>query len=440
MTIVGTRRRVDLAVPAGAAIAEYMPTLLRLAGQVEADSTFPPVWSLALPGARPLPPETSLRDAGIVDGSTLHLRDFAAGEFDEPVVTDLEESVEQVGNGAGRWGRHLRAHTSLILGVLSVTAGFATLVVRHPAQPAVGVTAIAVAFALVMLGWHATRQGWSLPQSVRLAMVEAAIPLLAMAAVSLPAARAQTGALFVAAALGATLGAVTAALAVRHVVTLMSLALTAVAVPLTVGLVMGHADVLEAAAVVAVVVLGVLSAAPKGAGHLAVMAAEPGENTTDEAGIARLVTRGRRLLIGINTLCSVLLGACLVVLGTADQTFALLLAVCMGLTLILRSGQLTVTSAVVPVVCAGLVGLVTAVLHGPTYFGAPDGVGPVLLLIAAVIGLGLGLNIAFRSQDEEEERPAWLDPLAGFLAVVCVPLAVGVFGVYASVLDMGQSL
>ncbi|WEP00619.1 EsaB/YukD family protein (plasmid) [Streptomyces sp. FXJ1.172] len=428
-------------MPANAAIAEYTPTLLQLVGQVEVDDTFPPVWSLALPGARPFSPEASLGDSGVVDGATLYLRDCAAGEFDEPVVTDLEETVEQAGNGGARWGRSLRAYTCLVLCVLSLTVGFATLIGTHPAQPAVGVAAIVVAFGLALLGWHATRQGWSLPLGVRLLLAHSAIPLLALAAVSLQGARRDSGALPMALSIGAMLGGVAAVLAVRHATTLTALSITALAVPVTVGLVAGHASLLESAAVAAVVLWGVMSIAPKAAGHVAVMAGMQGAQTsTDEAEVVWLVGRSRRLLIGINMLCSVLLGACLVVLGTADQVFALSLAVCMGLALVLRAGQLTVVPAVVPVVCAGTAGLVTVLLHGPAYFGAPGWVGPVVLLLATVAALGIGLNLAFRPDADDEERPSWLDPLAAFLALVCVLLAVGVFGVYAAMLHMGQSM
>ncbi|MFD1277710.1 EsaB/YukD family protein [Streptomyces kaempferi] len=127
MTVVGARRRVDLAVPTDAAIAEYTPTLLKLVGEGEIEDTFPPVWSLAPASAPPFAPETSLRECGVVDGATLYLRDAAVGEFDEPVIVDLEESVEQADEDVTAWGWRLRAYTTLVLAVLSIVGGFATL-------------------------------------------------------------------------------------------------------------------------------------------------------------------------------------------------------------------------------------------------------------------------------------------------------------------------
>ncbi|MGX9227924.1 hypothetical protein ACWV95_20065 [Streptomyces albus] len=38
------------------------------------------------------------------------------------------------------------------------------------------------------------------------------------------------------------------------------------------------------------------------------------------------------------------------------------------------------------------------------------------------------------------ERAKWLTGLASFLAIVCVPLAVGVFGVYESLMNLGSSM
>ncbi|MGI5255465.1 type VII secretion integral membrane protein EccD [Actinacidiphila glaucinigra] len=443
VTVVGARRRVDLAVPVDAAIAEYTPSLLTLVGQVEFDDTFPPVWSLALPGAPPFSPETSLRECGIVDGATLYLRDAAAGEFDEPVVTDLEESVEQAEGDLTAWGWRPRAYTTLALGVLGLIAGFVTLAWtggKGAVLPVAGAGAMIMAFSLALLAWHATRQGWSLPLGLRLILVHSAVPLLAVAAVSLPVATRSISAVLTALSVGALVGAIAGLLALRHATTLMAVAITGLALLLTVCLTFGHVSLLEASAVVAVAMMGVLGAAPKLAGHFAVLAGTPRgvEGYEDEADVLHLVKRGQRLLIGTNVLGSLVAAACLVVLGLADHVFAVALADCLGLALVLRAGRLTMAPAVVPMVIAGTVGLATTLIHAPGAFGAPDWVGSVALLGAAVLALAFGLGRAFRA-DGSEERPSWIDPLAGFFLVASVPLAVGVFGVYASMMNSGQT-
>ncbi|WUH90759.1 type VII secretion integral membrane protein EccD [Streptomyces sp. NBC_00433] len=441
VTVVGTRRRVDLAVPADAAIAEYTPNLLRLVGQVEFDDTFPPVWSLALPGTPPFPPQTSLREWGVVDGATLYLRDAAARESDEPVVTDLEESVEQADGELTAWGWRSRAFTTLSLGVLSLIAGFVMLARSGQALPATGAGAILAAFSLALLAWHATRQGWSLPLGLRLIMAYSAVPLLAVAAASLPAADAGTGSVLPAVSAGAVLGALAALLAIRHATTLMAVAITLLSLVLTVCLVLGHTTLPESSAVVGVVMMAVLAVAPRAAGHFAVLA---GSHTGgpqaygDDADVLHLVRRGQRLLIGTTLLASALAAACLVVLGTSDQKFAVALAACLGLALVLRAGRVTMAAAAVPMVAAGTIGLAATVIRAPGNFGAPDWSGSVALLGSAVLALVIGLSRAFRA-DAAENRPGWIDPLAGLLLLAAVPLAVGVFDVYAALLDSGQT-
>lgn len=94
--------------------------------------------------------------------------------------------------------------------------------------------------------------------------------------------------------------------------------------------------------------------------------------------------------------------------------------------------------AVIPIVVAGTVGIVVTLIRAPGNFGAPHWLGAVVLLGASVGALCFGLSRAFHS-DATAERVSWIDPLSGFLLVIGVPLAVGVFGVYASFLNSGQT-
>src|ERR1700722_19642994 len=102
VTVVGETRRVDLAVPAQAPIAEFISTLAGLCAQDD-DAAFPAVWSLAVPGRAPFPLHASLDQAGVLDGQVLYLRDLAAGEANEPVVLDIAEAVEEATDELGRW-------------------------------------------------------------------------------------------------------------------------------------------------------------------------------------------------------------------------------------------------------------------------------------------------------------------------------------------------
>ncbi|MGW1045351.1 type VII secretion integral membrane protein EccD [Streptomyces sp. NPDC002547] len=439
VTVVGTRRRVDLALPADAAIAEYTPTLLRLLGQVEFDDTFPPVWSLAISGAAPFPPEASLGECGVVDGAILYLTDSATGEFDEPVVTDLEESVEQADGQAAAWGWRPRAHVTLVLGILSLIAGFVALTWNSQARAFTGTGAVTSASLLTLLAWHATRQGWSLPLGLRLIAAYSAVPLLAVAAVSLPLATVSTTSMLMAMSVGAVLGALASLLAIRHATTLMAVTITVLALVLTLCLVLSHATLLEASAAVGVVTMTVLAVAPKVAGHTAVLAESPtGDPDYGDEDVLYLVRRGQRLLVGLNVLTSLIATTCMVILGSSYHAFAVALAACLGFALVLRAGRLTIVAAVVPVVSAGVIGLATALVCGLGNFGAPRWAGPLALLVVAAGAVVIGLSRAFRA-DGVEERPAWIDALGGLFLLAATPLAVGVFGVYAALLHSGPT-
>jgi hypothetical protein len=266
VTVVGARRRVDLAVPARAPIAEYISTLTRLCGQ-ETDETFPAAWSLALPGLRPISPGTSLTDAAVRDGTTLYLRDVVEGETDEPLVTDVGELVEDAGDRWPRWNARHRALAVLGVGLGALLAALAALVLGSPDSPASGLSAIVSGFGLALIAGVAVRRDWPVPAPLRLAVALAACPVLALAGYALPFARHGTGAGLVAVVVGANVGALSALLAVVDVCTLTVETLAVVALPVSVLLAALRANGVESSAVVGVAALAVLGAAPLLAGR-----------------------------------------------------------------------------------------------------------------------------------------------------------------------------
>ncbi|MER5464643.1 type VII secretion integral membrane protein EccD [Streptomyces sp. NPDC002668] len=443
ITVVGTRRRVDLAVPARAAISEYTPTLLRLTGQEEEDETFPAVWSLALPGAKPLSPGASLTESGVADGATLYLRDVAAGEFDEPLITDLDELVSEANEEGLRWDTRHRALTLLFLGLGGMAGAlgwFVGLAVEAPRFPLVGPAASMAGLGLTLLAWHATRRTWPLALPVRLGMALSAVPLLAVSAVLLPTVLDTTARTVIAGSVGALAGALAARLAVNHVITLTTLVVSAVLLP-TAGLLSGFgANGAESAAVVAALAMGSLGVVPMLSGHLVALSAPPGEDSATGEAIPELVRRGRRVLAGLTQLLSAALIPALVLLATSDDAYGLVLAVCVSGALLLRAGQLKITAAVLPAVVAGTTGLLAVAISAPGELGAPDWAGPLAGLLAGAVMLGAGLIRAFPEGEPTGERPAWISGLSSTLALAAVPLAVGVFGVFGRLMEMGESM
>jgi hypothetical protein len=76
ITIVTEDCRFDLSVPSALAIRDWLPALL----DPGPGSPGPGNPTLALAGATPLSPKSSLDDAGAVDGAVLHLLRVWPGE------------------------------------------------------------------------------------------------------------------------------------------------------------------------------------------------------------------------------------------------------------------------------------------------------------------------------------------------------------------------
>lgn len=450
MTVVGARRRVDLVVPARASIAEYAPNLLLWCGQMEFDNTFPPAWSLALPGAAPFAPELSLAELGVLDGATLYLRDAAAGEYDEPRVTELEDVVAEANRTGFRWDERCRAYTMVGLGIAAMLAGFVALLRSSDQRPSVVFGTVLVGVGLAVLGRHAHQANWPLPVPMRVMVALGAVPMFAVAGAALPVA---DGLVQLAASicLGAMLGAAAALAAIRHVATLATLAVLMVAFPVVGLLLWLRAGPVQSAAVFAIVGLAGLSSAPAVSGKLAELTMPDSPETAtvvDEAAvqaeIAHLVGLGRRLLALLNGCCALLLGTCVAVLGSVNagpnQEFALGMAICVSLALLVRSGQVQALSTVLPVVAAGCFGLVAVVLSASAYLGGPDWVGPLVLLVVSVAAVVIGVTGAVGPAAVEDSPPKWLPRLSTVLMFASVMCAFGVFGVFALLMRLGEGV
>ncbi|BCY11911.1 EsaB/YukD family protein [Actinoplanes sp. L3-i22] len=451
VTVVGARRRVDLTVPARAAIAEYSARLLDLCGTEEDDGALPPVWSLAPAGIRPYPPSASLAEAGVADGAVLYLRDHAAGELDEPSITDIVELVDTASRSRRGWDARLGAGVMLTSGLGALVAGLAALSAGRAPAPLFLLVALAAGVASAVLARRADRRAWPLPGFAVTALALAAVPLLALAPTFLPATRTNPGTALIGLGCGAVLGALTARLALPRLITTVLVAGGLLALSATVMLVLTHAGRNDAAAAVALLALGLLELAPSLAGHLVASAEPPaGRTGTDE--IEALVGRGRLVLAGIVLGCGAVLVGCVVLLALSGDPYAIAMATALGLILLLRAGRLIVVPARLGMLLAGGAALVaTALLGGDDLAGrlglagsAAAAGGPLLAVVTGLSVAGSGLAGAFRAAaegadaDELANEPAgWTGTVAGLLTTLCVPLALGVFGVFALLFAAG---
>ncbi|MFI9100833.1 EsaB/YukD family protein [Streptomyces fildesensis] len=441
VTVVGERRRVDLALPAQAPIAEYAPRLAVLCGQPESEA-MPPVWSLAESGGSPLAPGDSLAAAGIVDGATLYLRDHRDGEWGELTVTDLDEQVTTARENGGVWSARLRAQAVLGAGLLVTVVAAGWLGARRSAGPAVPLFVFA-ALASALLAWYATRKNWPLPGAVRQLLALAACPLLACAGLGAPLHGPVATPVLVAA--GAVLGALAGLVALPAPSTVVLQLVTAITALCVVPLTALHAGLTGSAAVVALTLYLVAGLLPRVTSQIAVLVPtgpDTGRPAMASADVAAVVRRGNALLILLSVLTATVLTAALLVLSASRGVYALALVGVVGVGLLLQAGSVRLPAAVVPQLGAGVAGLLALAIRLPEYLFDSRAAGPLAAFAAGLVLVGCGLFLAFGAalRPVEQERPTWPSAVATFLAVAGLPLAVGVFGLYGWLANLGSGL
>jgi len=419
VTVVGARRRVDVALPSMSPIGEYLGTLAELCGET-AGRSGPAVWTLAPAAARPFPPEVSLADAGVVDGQVLYLRDVA-GDVDPPLVVRGAEPAGRAGSAAGP------GLAATAAGLAWTTAAAVAAAVAGPGSGGATTVLVATAAALLAVaGWGGTGSR-GLPWPARIATALAAMPPLGVAGAGVAADSWGAGSAAVGAVAGATLAAALATAttpdAAVVAVGFQCLAATAVAVPL----VAIGAGGRESAAVVALAALGVLAAPPSIAATAAASAlrlrqVRPGSGTTE---LLRQVRRADAVLA-----CggSAALAVALPVLGRAGDPYAVALAACAGLALLARAAGAAAGPRAVLLGAALLVVAFDAALALAARF--PGSWWTLAVLVAPGLGLA-GAGVVRPRARRRRLGAGWRRLLAAVWAV-CWPLnlvlALGVLG------------
>ncbi|WFE27087.1 EsaB/YukD family protein [Solwaraspora sp. WMMD791] len=458
VTVVGAHRRADLMLPSRAAIAEYVPGLLDLCGVDPADDTFPPAWSLATGTARAFPPSMSLVEAGVTDGTTLYLRDAAAGELDDPVVTDIEELVAAANQRGLRWDARVRAVVALLVGLALVVGGLAALAARPDPPPVAGVVALGIGIGCALLGRHALRRRWPLPGPLIVTLGLSVGPFVVLAVALLPPARTTVASLVVGVAIAAVIGAVAARLAVPGLAATFAMATSLLSLPVAVGLALSGLDAARSATVVALLGLIVVFSGPQIAGHF-VTAAAPSSSVdavADAESVTALVDQGRWLLTGIVAFGGLAVLASAYVSASTDDPYAIALAAATGGILALRAGQFAVVAVAATALTAAVATLVCVVLLAGgqvvSWLGGPGPVqrwaGPLLLVLVGLVAAATGLVRSFRAAEAVADDAAGLPrrrsggvEFVTTLLVLCCPLlALGVFGVFGFLLDLGSRL
>ncbi|WP_189170961.1 type VII secretion integral membrane protein EccD [Pilimelia anulata] len=444
LTVSAPARRLDLAVPAHAPLAELLPEILRHAGEELADAGEEHGgWALRRLTGEPLDPAAHLYAQGVRDGAVLHLVP-AGARWPEPEYDDVVEVVADAARrqGAG-WDAARTRRACLAAGGVLLAVPLAGLVAAGgPAYPAAVVAGTLAAAGVVAARVYGDRglgvalTGYALPY----ALAGGALAVAAGGAGRLPgldwlgAPQLLVGG--VALAVAALAGLLGAAAGRRvHVAGLFAGGGAALA-----GLA-GYAARAETVAAVALAALvcglGLLPLLAIRLGRVPVPApaepagdAAPTDALPDPAAVGAAVARTAALLVGLlaghAVLCA---GAVLVLVGAGGPAAAALGAVA-GAALLLRARVFAAVAQRVPVLAAGLAALALVGL------GLAAGAGPVALgLLAAVLPAAAVAAMLLGAA----ERP--VSPYLGRLAdlldtaalVSIVPVACAVLGVYGQV-------
>jgi hypothetical protein len=137
----------------------------------------------------PLPPWTSLDQAGITGGHVLYLRDIVEGEADEPVLLSLDEAISDAVDGLGRWAwtPRSRAATVFTLGMAWLVAALLTaaLAPGRSSPLALGGLALGAGSMSAIVAAVAFRRDWPLPAQLPLALAMSVIPEFAVVGASI---------------------------------------------------------------------------------------------------------------------------------------------------------------------------------------------------------------------------------------------------------------
>lgn len=459
ITIVGERQTVDLAVPADAPIAAYVSTLAKICGQRQND-VLPPAWSLAPVVGGPFPPERSLGQLGVLDGTVLYLRDVVADEYADPVVHDVADRVAEVAETAlGRgWNDRVRAVTALVIGIAWLLAAFVVLFARHQIGRSVLADAAGTAGLLLpAFGWTAVDRGWSLPRRLPEALALSAVPLGALAVVAgdttrvlerfggVPGGFDPSRPAVVALVVGALVGATVGYAAVPGAGTCAVLLAAMSAAALGAVLVLAKAGAVASATLVAVAAFAVLTVAPTLVGRIVVRAeGRAGARETADAGrdpVAEAAGTAAGLLVACAGFLAAVIGTALVPMAASRSGYAVGAAATIGIALLVRAGAARLVAELVPLLLAGGLGLFTLLLTGPGHLHWPGWISPLGILLLASVLIAYGLMCLIRPPGAlAEPRHGSLTRFSSMLGGTGVVLAVAAFGVFGWIVRLGHHL
>lgn len=432
VTLIGSTRRLDVALPVGVPVVELLSDLVEMLGESE-DGT-PASWGLVRVGGRALDPEHGLVEQGVADGTMLFLRDLTT-PAPEPAIDDYAERVAiSVDAQGGRWTTST-AETLLALGAGTclLAAGVTSLVVGdRGVRTMVGLAGAALA-ALAGLGVARVLRRRTFGGLIAFA----ALPLWAAAGVGLAGfARLDPTGTLAAALLSVTAGA-GVAIAVAPELTLVPSAgvITATLVPALIlgGCAIFGAGFVAAAALLIPIALGGLALPAPLAVRLARLD-DPSLGLLD----ARVRTARRLLAAFLIGVASVLVASS-TILVASSAWFAWALVAVGAIGVAARARHFRFAAEVTPLIVAGLTGLL--LLQYPLVVqlaGWGAGGAAIVLVVDALVLVAAAEGIRGWNVSPRLQRP--LARLETLVTAASVPLSLGVLGVYDAAAHFARGL
>lgn len=426
VTVVGSRRRLDVTLPAAVPVADLMWDLVEMLG--EANGSLPASWALVRVGGHALDPELALSEQGVATGTMLFLRDVATQ--DPPPAIDDYAAVVAIAVDAqgGRWTRATAPPMLAAAAAACLAAAGVVLLLfgDREVRTVLGLGGGAIA----AVGGLAISQ--RLHRRVAGGLIAlSAIPLWAAAGTGLAGLAEADPTAIVAALLGSIAAGAAIAIVVAGDVVLVP-AVGIIAATLFPALILGGAAVVGAGPVAAAgllcpIALGGMSLPARLAVRLAGV-----DDPAKGAGEAR-AGRARHLLAAMVIGISLVLFASSAVLAFSGGWFAWGLVAVSALAVIAKARHFRFAAEVAPLLAAGLAGLV--LLEFPLVFavaGPKSAGGFAAVLTADAVLLALAGTTVRRWELSTRVR-LQLGRLEAIATAASVPLAAGVVGVYSAV-------
>ena len=425
VTLVGPRRRVDLVLPSDEPLGALLPEIVAMVGMGPAGQ--PRGYQLSMLGGRVLEPTANLRGAGVTDGAQLWVDPLTEAP-PAAIVHDVSDEVsDDLGRRRGRWGDEPRRWTA------TATVAAAALLAALLAGPALPVVALAVAGGVLLVAGTTVAMLGTVAPGVAVLLAGATVLLT-----TVPAWTASGPGRAALAVLGVALTILALGLATTNRrVGLFGTGVLLVLLGAWTGFFGFGLPAERTAAVMGIVSVALLGLLPR----LAMIASgltTLDDRQTDELPVTRVAADA-----AVDAAHRALALACVAIalsgavagwlLARAGGGWGLALACLVGVALFLRLRAYPLTVEVVALVASGLAvatGLVTRWVQAE-----PDlwwGGAAVALAVAALGVVVLG----YRPPAYTRARARQLaDRLEGVAVVALVPVTVGVFDVYARLLD-----